>query len=116
MNSKKGMFAKEYLWRTIVTLCGLSVIVLTLVIGGFLVYKGSGTFFKFHHTIGEFLFSPDWAPIDNMEGGETKTALWTLALLLFLISLLFIFLIHYFSRKKLETSGKHTKKAVKGGM
>ena len=69
MNSKKGMFAKEYLWRTIVTLCGLSVIVLTLVIGGFLVYKGSGTFFKFHHTIGEFLFSPDWAPIDNMEGG-----------------------------------------------
>ena len=312
MNSKKGMFAKEYLWRTIVTLCGLSVIVLTLVIGGFLVYKGSGTFFKFHHTIGEFLFSPDWAPIDNMEGGgsvgtlifivgslstcglalliatpfalgsaifmteiapsfgekfyrpviqifagipsvvygwagltvlvpairnvfhrqvghsilaaglvlaimifptitsvsadairsvpkdyrmgaygmgstrwqtiykivlpasasgifsaiilglarafgealavamvigqttarptsifsttksltteitaqmgnameggETKTALWTLALLLFLISLLFIFLIHYFSRKKPETSGKHTKKAVKGGM
>ena len=247
------MFAKEYLWRTIVTLCGLSVIVLTLVIGGFLVYKGSGTFFKFHHTIGEFLFSPDWAPIDNMEGGgsvgtlifivgslstcglalliatpfalgsaifmteiapsfgekfyrpviqifagipsvvygwagltvlvpairnvfhrqvghsilaaglvlaimifptitsvsadairsvpkdyrmgaygmgstrwqticnameggETKTALWTLALLLFLISLLFIFLIHYFSRKKPETSGKHTKKAVKGGM
>ena len=69
MNSKKGMFAKEYLWRTIVTLCGLSVIVLTLVRGGFLVYKGSGTFFKFHHTIGEFLFSPDWAPIDNMEGG-----------------------------------------------
>ena len=69
MNIKRGMFTKEYLWRTIVTLCGLFVIVLTLGIGGFLVYKGSGTFLKFNHSIGEFLFSPDWAPIDNMEGG-----------------------------------------------
>jgi len=68
MNIKRGMFTKEYLWRTIVTLCGLFVIVLTLGIGGFLVYKGSGTFLKFNHSIGEFLFSPDWAPIDNMEG------------------------------------------------
>ena len=40
-----------------------------------------------------------------MEGGETKTALWTLALLLFLISLLFIFLIHMLSRKKPEDAG-----------
>ena len=69
MNIKRGMFTKEYLWRTIVTLCGLFVIVLTLGIGGFLVYKGSGTFLKFNHSIGEYLFSPDWAPIDNMEGG-----------------------------------------------
>ena len=36
MNIKRGMFTKEYLWRTIVTLCGLFVIVLTLGIGGFL--------------------------------------------------------------------------------
>ena len=63
MNIKRGMFTKEYLWRTIVTLCGLFVIVLTLGIGGFLVYKGSGTFLKFNHSIGEFLFSPDWALI-----------------------------------------------------
>ena len=69
MNSKKGMFLKEYLWRTIVTVCGLFVIVLTLVIGGFLVYKGSGTFTKFGHSIGEFLFSADWAPVDNITGG-----------------------------------------------
>lgn len=73
MNIKRGMFTKEYLWRTIVTLCGLFVIVLTLGIGGFLVYKGSGTFLKFNHSIGEFLFSPDWAPIDNMEGGSVGT-------------------------------------------
>lgn len=69
MNSKRGMFTREYLWRSIVTMCGLFVIVITLGIGGFLVYKGSGTFLKFHHSIGEFLFSSDWAPVDNMEGG-----------------------------------------------
>ena len=34
-----------------------------------------------------------------MEGGEMKTALWTMALLLFLLSLLFIFLIHLVSHK-----------------
>ena len=69
MNSKRSMFTKEYLWRSIVTICGLFVIVITLGIGGFLVYKGSGTFLKFHHSIGEFLFSADWAPVDSMEGG-----------------------------------------------
>lgn len=77
MNIKRGMFTKEYLWRTIVTLCGLFVIVLTLGIGGFLVYKGSGTFLKFNHSIGEFLFSPDWAPIDNMEGFSRYTYIYS---------------------------------------
>ena len=48
-----------------------------------------------------------------MEGGETKTALWTLALLLFIISLLFIFLIHYFSGKKPDDDG--AVKVKKGG-
>lgn len=46
-----------------------------------------------------------------MEGGETKTALWTLALLLFLISLLFIFLIHFLSAKQSEESGNKKKSA-----
>ena len=46
-----------------------------------------------------------------MEGGETKTALWTLALLLFLISLLFIFLIHFLSAKQSEESGNKKKGA-----
>ena len=71
MNTKKDMFAKEYLWQTIVTLCGLFVIVLTLVIGGFLVYKGSGTFLTFGHSVGEFLGSTKWAPVDNADGGGT---------------------------------------------
>ena len=35
------MFAKEYFWRDLMTACGLFVIVLTIGIGGFLVYKGS---------------------------------------------------------------------------
>ena len=35
-----------------------------------------------------------------MEGGETKSALWSMALLLFLISLFFIFLIHHFSKQR----------------
>ena len=37
-----------------------------------------------------------------MEGGEMKAALWTMALLLFLISLLFITIIHKFSKVKGE--------------
>lgn len=37
-----------------------------------------------------------------MEGGEMKAALWTMALLLFLISLLFITIIHKFSKAKGE--------------
>lgn len=69
MSNKKNMFLKEYFWQGIVTACGLFVIVLTLVIGGFLVYKGSGTFTTFGHTIGEFLGSTKWAPVDNAEGG-----------------------------------------------
>ena len=35
-----------------------------------------------------------------MEGGELKSALWTMSLLLFLISLLCIFLIHRFNNEK----------------
>ena len=34
-----------------------------------------------------------------MEGGEYNTALWTMALLLFLISLLFIFMVHQISKR-----------------
>ena len=45
-----------------------------------------------------------------MEGGELKTALWTMALLLFLMSLLFIFLIHFFSGKNPEKAGEKSAK------
>ena len=63
--SKKNMFFKEYFWQILVTIGGLFVIFLTLVIGAFLVYKGSDTFLKFHHSLGEFLTSANWAPMDN---------------------------------------------------
>lgn len=72
---QKSMFAKEYFWRDLVTVCGLFVIVLTLVIGAFLVYKGSATFTTFRHTLWEFLGSADWEPVDNAEGGGAAGAL-----------------------------------------
>ena len=52
---KRGMFYKEYGWRGLTIFFGLFVIVLTIVIGAFLIYKGSDTFLKFGHTIWEFL-------------------------------------------------------------
>lgn len=63
------MFKKEYLGRAIVTICGISIIALTLAIGVFLVYKGSGTFTIYGHSIREFLFSSDWSPSDITGSG-----------------------------------------------
>ena len=54
---------------------GLFVIVLTICIGAFLVYKGSGTFTTFHHTLWEFLGSAEWNPTDGAEGGGAVGAL-----------------------------------------
>ena len=47
-----------------------------------------------------------------MEGGEMKCALWTMALLLFAISLFFIFLIHHVTAVKPEKEEKQS--AAKG--
>lgn len=71
----KSMFAKEYFWRDLMTVCGLFVIVLTLTIGAFLVYKGSATFLTFRHGLLEFLGSADWEPIDDSQGGGAIGAL-----------------------------------------
>ena len=44
--------------------------VFLMVLGAFLIYQGTGTFYKFHHSLFEFLFSSDWSPMDNAtEGG-----------------------------------------------
>lgn len=72
---QKGMFAKEYAWRGLATIGGVFVIGLTLVIGAFLVYKGSGTFLIFKHTLSEFIGSTNWGPVDNSSGGGTVGAL-----------------------------------------
>ena len=72
---EKSMFAREYFWQGLMTLCGLFVIVLTIVIGAFLVYKGSATFTTFHHSLLEFLGSGDWTPQDDASGGGAVGAL-----------------------------------------
>lgn len=71
----KEMFKNEYLWRGIITVCGLSVIALTLAIGAFLFVKGSGTFTIYKHTVFEFLFSSNWNPNDSALGGGNVGAL-----------------------------------------
>lgn len=63
------MARKDSIWRGIVTACGLFLIVLTFAIGAFLFYKGSGTFTTYHHSVWEFLFSPQWNPADDFTGG-----------------------------------------------
>ena len=63
------MVKKEYLGRSIVTICGFFIILLTLSIGAFLLIKGMGTFTIYHHSITEFLFSSDWNPADDFTGG-----------------------------------------------
>ena len=74
-SNEKSMFLKEGLWRGVATIDGLFVIGLTLIIGAFLVYKGSVTFLKFGHTLGEFLGSSKWSPVDNSQGGAAAGAL-----------------------------------------
>lgn len=66
---KTNLFRKEYLGRGIVTIGGIFMIVITLSIGAFLIYKGVGTFTIYHHSVTEFLFSSDWNPADDFTGG-----------------------------------------------
>ena len=75
VKEKKGMFFKEYGWRGLSVFFGLFVIVLTIIIGAFLIYKGSDTFLVFGHTLWEFLGSAEWEPVDNAEGGGAVGAL-----------------------------------------
>lgn len=64
-----GAKKKGYTGELIVTICGVLVILLTLSIGAFLLYKGLGTFTKYGHSISEFLFSSKWNPADDFIGG-----------------------------------------------
>ena len=69
---KMDRFRKEYLGRGIVTASGFFIIALTLAIGVFLIVQGTGTFTKYHHSILEFLFSSEWAPVDSVAGRTGK--------------------------------------------
>ncbi len=73
--NNKSMFQKEYLGRTIVTIAGLFIIVLTISIGAFLFYRGTATFTANHHSVAEFLFSPLWEPAQQGSGGKVGAAI-----------------------------------------
>lgn len=75
VKEKKGMFFKEYGWRGLSIFFGLFVIALTIIIGAFLIYKGSDTFLVFGHSLWEFLGSATWEPVDNAEDGGSVGAL-----------------------------------------
>lgn len=51
------------------TLCGLGMALVPLLIGAFLLVKGTDTFFTFSHSLTEFLFSGLWQPSDTAAGG-----------------------------------------------
>lgn len=63
------MKTKEKAWRVLITACGMFLILLTLSIGVFLFYRGVGTFTVYRHSVLEFLFSPNWNPADDFQGG-----------------------------------------------
>ncbi len=77
-------FHKEGLGRGFVTAAGFFIILLTLSIGVFLIYQGTGTFTKYHHSILEFLFSAEWAPMDSATqgGGQVGCAIYIVGSLL----------------------------------
>ncbi len=64
-SSKSANFLKESLGRTIVSVCGIAIIILTIAIGAFLFYKGSFTFTIQGHNIMDLIFSAEWAPANN---------------------------------------------------
>jgi len=65
------MFEKEYFWRYLVAGAGFLVIALVLVIAGFLLSQGLGTFTVYKHSLVEFLFSSAFSPVDSTSGGGT---------------------------------------------
>jgi phosphate transport system permease protein len=69
---------KEYLGRTIVTIAGLFIIGLTIIISIFLIKQGTASFTQFGHSVKEFLFSSEWAPLDTPgeAGGKIGAAIY----------------------------------------
>jgi len=72
--SKLRKLKTEYLGRTIVTVFGISIIVLTLAILAFLGYKGSATFLVNRHSLASFLFSSNWDPQQAGQTGSVGSA------------------------------------------
>ncbi len=69
MCNNGSMIRQDRFWQYVITAGGLFMIVLTVAIGVFLLFRGSATFFVYDHSIWEFLFSSQWSPADTAEGG-----------------------------------------------
>ncbi|MFF3023799.1 phosphate ABC transporter permease subunit PstC [Gottfriedia sp. NPDC057948] len=61
---KRNYFANEYLGRTLVTFCGILMVLTTILIIIFIVGKGIQSFTQSNISLFEMLFSPDWSPND----------------------------------------------------
>ncbi|ARP50005.1 MULTISPECIES: phosphate ABC transporter permease subunit PstC [Caproicibacterium] len=70
----KHKVRKDNAGRIVVTAFGIFMIAITFAIGIFLAYKGLGTFTKYGHSVGEFLFSSHWDPADDFTGGGSVGA------------------------------------------
>jgi phosphate transport system permease protein len=91
----RDKFRKEYLGRSVVTFFGLFIIVLTLTITAFLIYKGSLTFTVHKHSVFEFLFSSVFKPQATGSGGKIGSAIFIVGSIL--ISTLALVLVTPFS-------------------
>ncbi len=59
----------DRIWRHVIQGAGFCLLLLTIAIGFFLIYRGTGTFTTYGHSISEFLFSTNFKPHDTLEGG-----------------------------------------------
>jgi phosphate transport system permease protein len=65
-----GRYRKEFLGRAVVTFFGISIIILTLAIASFLLYKGTALFTLQGHSVAEFLFKTEYRPKAVGTGGS----------------------------------------------
>lgn len=59
----------DRIWRNVIRGAGLFLLIITAAIGIFLLYRGTGTFTIYGHSLSEFLFSTQWQPADTLDGG-----------------------------------------------
>ena len=68
MNIERTLRRDRY-WRYLINAAGIFLLVVTGAIGAFLLYRGTGTFTQYGHSLSEFLFSTQWNPADTLAGG-----------------------------------------------
>lgn len=74
MKNKKlaSKIKNEYAGRTYAVICGLLIVVLTVIVFGFIFSKGMNTFIKDKYPISKFLFSTHWRPdAEASKGGPS---------------------------------------------